>query len=720
MTSTNRLISTFATRSTTTTEIVSYDVPTPDGLLWKITVEYLNQIFVIGLPNIPSHPDPVAAGSIFLVGAHFGQATWTSMVRAQHSASMVTKWLSSTLVQCKMASGMAESRTVLVTAGTQRNVGSISFVMSYDGVAMYSFTYHSAMVNVLQPGARIHTVSGDNFGIVDTTPQGRLATAGEKGSWKSDTSISIKMASGHALRLSASPFYLTGGMIVGSLSNAVSYDRASASKLQPANVPTLSIMYVGILGINVGSAGTTTRASLGYSACAVTDWLSGSSLTVRSSNALGNWKEAAITIATTTATISYILTYDSPCQSSLVYANAPTTTAYIPRIFATNLGISDYTPRSSIGGTAAQATRWMSETAMSVTTASGIMQTLFEAVFVVTVGVSCPKYVDEYGLVLNYVIDCMVTDEQVGTTTRAFSYNIASIEAVQGPNFQLAIERAALDSRGDSLSIRGTNFGRREYSDKIRLGSTGAEASRWTSDSSLSIRFGDGLQGSRQVVVTVGSAGSRCRMYTYFAPAILMPFRNEVFDLPDTFISNGPGTGAVSLFVHGCLMGHSSYTPKVRVSESSCGSTLWTSDSSISCAVGQGGGGGPIVTVTAGQLTNSASNFWSYDGPHPFQIVDITVNGQQGFLMLLGSNYVSADVSQTVRFGNTNCELSKWTATTSITCRRPSGLFGGLPRDVLIVTVLRQFKTLTTLFSYDIHKVQGALKGNSPSTGINV
>ena len=159
----------------------------------------------------------------------------------------------------------------------------------------------------------------------------------------------------------------------------------------------------------------------------------------------------------------------------------------------------------------------------------------------------------------------MVTDEQVDPTTRAFSYNIASIEAVQGPNFQLAIERATLDSRGDSLSIRGT--------DKIRLGSTGAEASRWTSDSSLNIRFGDGLQGSRQVVVTVGSAGSRCRMYTYFAPAILMPFLNEVFDLPDTFISdtfihfvsestNGPGTGAVSLFVHGCVMGHSSYTPK--------------------------------------------------------------------------------------------------------------------------------------------------------------
>jgi hypothetical protein len=138
------------------------------------------------------------------------------------------------------------------------------------------------------------------------------------------------------------------------------------------------------------------------------------------------------------------------------------------------------------------------------------MQTLFEAVFVVTVGVSCPKYVDEYGLVLKYVIDCMITDEQVGTTTRTFSYNIASIKAVQGPNFQLAIERAALDSRGDSLSIRGTKFGRQEYFDKIRLGSIGAEASRWTSDSSLSIRFGDGLQGPRQVVVTVLAPDAGC------------------------------------------------------------------------------------------------------------------------------------------------------------------------------------------------------------------
>ena len=158
---------------------------------------------------------------------------------------------------------------------------------------------------------------------------------------------------------------------------------------------------------------------------------------------------------------------------------------------------------------------------MRVNPASGIMPTHFEAVMVLTVGIMCPTYVDQYGLLLNYVTDCKISEVQVGSATKTFSYNLPSVMLAPRPDLATSVRHAGLDSRGDSISIRGLNFGAQGYSNKVMSGGTVAPASRWISDSSLNIRFGDGLQGSRLVVVTVGSQGTTTNIFTYFSPAIM-------------------------------------------------------------------------------------------------------------------------------------------------------------------------------------------------------
>jgi len=363
------------------------------------------------VPNLPSYPP----GSIFMTGSNFGVESSTSRVRAEHSAAMATKWLSSTLLNCKMSAGLAGSKSALVTAGAQMAVGSVSFAMSYNRASLYSFTYYNSLTNVLRPGARIHTVSGNNFGSVQVTLETRLSTDAENSRWTSDTSLSVKLSSGHAYQRKTPTFHVTAGIQVESFSKALSYDRASVSGLSPSNLQAVSFLtLIALSGINVGAAATSTRASAGHSACSVTHWDSTSSLLIKLASGIGNWKEAFfITIASTSDTISYAFSYDAPSQSSFTVANGPAAAIYQPLIFASNLGKADYSPRSSIGGSATRTTDWTSDTAMRVTPASGLMPTHFEASIVLTVGVWCPTYVDQKGLVLalalHLSLDCLAT-----------------------------------------------------------------------------------------------------------------------------------------------------------------------------------------------------------------------------------------------------------------------------------------------------------------------
>ena len=722
---TNRLIATFQTRVGSLTEVHSYDRASARGPTWEITVEYLNAKFVIGDPNLVTRAESTS-GSIFMVGSQFGYQSFTTRVRTHNSAVMATKWLSSTLLNCKMSSAVGASKNLLVTAGGQMQVGSVSFAMSYDVVSLRSFTYHSSLTNALFPGGRIHTVSGSNFGNVGMSLGARFSTAGENSRWTSDTSLATKVAPFHSHVGKITPVVITAGEQVGSQTKVMSYDGASVSTSHSTNVKAVkSLPLIALSGINTGAAATSTRASLGHSACTVSDWVSSSSLLTKPSDGISNWKAIVISIAVLSATRSYAVTYDTPEQSTFKPSNGATAVLSSTLLFASNLGKSDYTPRLSIGGSAVQATAWRSDTTMVIKPNKGIMPTKFQAGVAVTVAVYCPKYVDEFGLVFNYVSDCKVTDVQVATRSRAFSYDISSVSSTARTSFEVAVQRASLASRADLMSTAGTNFATEAYTNRIRLGGTAVQASFWISDSAMSARFSDGLRGSRHVILTVGSAGTTSRLFTYFAPAIMMPFEDGV-DLSynhsyhQSYKSNGPGTGAAILYVHGALMGHAAYSQMAKISYSSVGASRWTSDSSISCLSGQGGGGGPMIVLTSGESLRSSSEVWSYDAPLVSMIIDSSVPGplNDRIVTLSGSNYANIDLTQQGRFGPSSCELSKWIATTSLTCKRPKGPPSAIERDSIVVTVIRQYNTFTLTFSFDTHSVQGALLGNSPATGI--
>jgi hypothetical protein len=180
--------------------------------------------------------------------------------------------------------------------------------------------------------------------------------------------------------------------------------------------------------------------------------------------------------------------------------------------------------------------------------------------------------------------------------------------------------------------------------------------------------------------------------------------------------SNGPSSGCVSVTVAGQGLGSRGYSGAARVGRGSasegdmtggtaCEASRWLSSSSAVCKVGGGVGGGarrgpasiqgqglPVV-VSAGLQCGSLTQAWSYDAAEVSAVgagsngpssgcVSVTVAGQG-----LGSRGYSGaarvgrgSASEGDMTGGTACEASRWLSSSSAVCKVGGGVGGGARR----------------------------------------
>jgi len=160
-----------------------------------------------------------------------------------------------------------------------------------------------------------------------------------------------------------------------------------------------------------------------------------------------------------------------------------------------------------------------------------------------------------------------------------------------------------------SFTVYGGNLGGIIYTVKTRAVPTGCESTEWKSETAVRCHVGHGVRGTRRVMMTLGQfTGSLSQAWSADA-GTSRKFLNLSLE------ANQPGTGSMSLTVHGTGFGFMMYTSQYRIGSTGCEATNWRSQTSVQCLVGQGISGTKHVAITMGERGGSRSQGWSVDLP---------------------------------------------------------------------------------------------------------
>ena len=625
----------------TISESYSFDQPATAGLIWQIFVQYVNLNILIGVPNFPA----VAKGSFFIVGTSFGLSHFSSQGRAGFSAEAVTVWFSTTLVSCKVVSGLSGSHHAVLTAGSELKLGSSSAVLSYDDPR----TAFILVTNAPMSGSSSIIISGIDFGAQQKSLGAReIASGCESTYWMSDTSTGTRVAAMQNYPTGVSfKTAVTSGVLVGTFLNSLTYDTPSISILMPANFrPARGTSLVTIIGSRVAQAGSSARARLGSTACERSVWQSASGLLCGSPSGIGDFQGMQVTIGGQVGQFSLSFTYDQIMISALQRRNSPSSSFPFLTVYGSGMAIVDYTPKLSFAATSAEASKWSSDSTVLTRPASGFKSTTsFASNIVATVGVACQMVWASSGFNSEAIllpIDPSICPQSIETfsITEAFSYDVAVPIFVSQPSLLKALTSFYAGTLNtDRATISGVGFGISDYSESLTVGRTNCELSLWSSTTSVFCKVASGVGGSFPLVFTSGSAVGRTGSvaFTYLGPNIFVQSPALAF----IWKFNHPVTGSTPITVQAVFLGLFSVTQDLRTGASDCEGTMWVSDTALTGIITAGVGATKMIAVTTGQEAGSTSFAWSYDAPIVSQSIVSPLT--QYVATLLGTGMASSD-----------------------------------------------------------------------------
>ena len=768
----------------------------------QISTSTISVVYAYDSPFISSVSKPNAPTSsgylLSVFGGHFGKSGYSPSASlgqngTNHGATSceTSDWKSDSCVLCRTPSGVAQEAGIVFTLGMQVGTGTLFF--TYDAPRVTS-----ASSNGAASGGLVYSFSGLNFGGADYTDSGRTGgTASEKTGWLAETSMSIKSASGVCHNRTI-VITVAGGSSegvstcqYGTGTALFSYDSPSTLGVgQPgrslgrwghSNGPASGGHTTTIRGANFGNQDFSPHVRIGGSAVTISRWDSNTAITIKTGSGCGS-VGVVVTVCNLAGSTTRMYMYDGPSISALQLSNSPTTgqTSSLT-ITGGGFGTHDTSLKTRVGDSAAEASRWISETSLQALTPAG----LCSAALTVSVCIQDSNY------------------------TRAFSYDAPTITVLLETTSNSGVQGGA------TATVHGKSYGTASYSVQARVGGTGNVATLWTSDSQISARTSMGLSGSKKIVVTLCSIrGSITSVFTFDQPVVAFvgprnspttagvtntvvganlgfwdpspivflggtaavvtfwhsntalaskpepgvgkslptviflgdeaPERygtvSGVFEFDDNMVTalistNAPAAGRAQVTVQGQNFGTYAYSGKVKLNPTRCQHSEWRSDSAIMCLTPSGLGAEVSVVATIADSTSSLSRSFSYDAPRASSIA-VTNGPTSGgsWLSLSGINFGSHACSPRVSLGGSAslATWSKWVSDSSLVLSAPPG---GGPSHGVHVEVCGRHDVLSAVFSYDGPTVSGILRtiqrgaplfgeiivSNSPqSTGISL
>ena len=528
---------------------------------------------------------------VLIIGENFGsdpQVASSMMARVGGSACEMSMWMSTSTILCKQVQGV---RATLSMALTSRfRITSMSQALSYDKPSLAALLNQSNSYSMRFDHV---TMAGANMGRVDFTQIMVIySSASSRTLWISMTSMTCRIAPGTG---SSGAISLTAGVQIGSLSQVHSFDKGTVMQLSPVNGGTAGNIFISLKGSAFGSVDISPslrissykEASLSNStqfdeapscgtAAMTTQWTSETAVIAKSSRGFFSSSSVIITVSEQVSSTSDAFSYDKPDRIFPSPPNAPTL-GRLENIGARgeNLGWIDFCARVRIGGTDCEHSKWVSDSEIRCGVPAG------------------PQERGGFGLVLT------VFGLKSSTCVECFTFNVPAVLSVTQNNQPT--------TGGSNLSIAGFNFGSiQDYSGEVRMGFTSSPSSVWTSDSQITCTVASGVSGLISAAVTFDSVVStRSQAFTYGRPEVL--FISRLFSAP---------SGGDMVSISGKYFGCADYTPIAYVDYEPCMSTLWKSDSLLSCRVPRGYGPGRGVAVGVAQEFGKAAIIFEYKGQH--------------------------------------------------------------------------------------------------------
>eukprot|EP00961_Rhodomonas_salina_P262420 3546419-Rhodomonas_salina.1 len=324
-----------------------------------------------------------------------------------------------------------------------------------------------------------------------------------------------------------------------------------------------------------------------------------------------------------------------------------------------------------VGGTGCEATEWASESNVRCQTSSVIAATM------------------RIGL---------TTGQQLGTITEVVGLSISG-GVVSG----LTVSNRARTGSA-SLTMHGGGFGAWVSSGKGRTGQTSCEASGWWSDTTVQCMVAGSTGMSGRVGVTVGAvSGSGTRAMSM-----------DVGSVSGTQRGNVGGTGSTSITLFGAGFGFASFSGGARTGSSSCESSEWTSQTSVSGFISQGRVSSRSIALTVSSFGGSASYAMSFDGSSVSAALRVNTGrtGSTSFTVF-GSAMFLHGGSVATRFGGTASEASQWSSESSIVARMARGSGASVHA---FISVGRDLGSFSKLVSYDIPRATDGARQNVAGT----
>jgi len=531
-------------------------------------------------------------------------------------------------------------------------------------------------------GNMLVTVAGRGFGSEQLLqPQGEYRatrvgqTACSSTSWVSDSALTCLLAAGFlpsSIIVTIETKEATGNFIF-------SYDLPFASSSQTSNFPTSGARTV-LSGGNFGAYAASLAVRSGFSAAESTDWISDTSLFIRSPRSVGGSMSVVMTAGHFPGSAIRFVSFDASTLSSTSQSNIPN---LIPKLMhmGYNFGHVDFCPGLRIHGTRCMATSWVSQTSLQCKSTS-------------TIG-------------SNVTAVAVTVSRLVSTISGAVSFDAPSVSSLSKSKDQALLTTLREGVR--VFDLMGTNFDRADMSGVVRLGDTRCLSTIWTSDTSINCRI-KSFVNMMLLDISYEVAHHQAKLSGVFSidrPALSSIFRGNI----------PPAVQTTEMQVFGKNFGANRQTFSIRMGGTACMSTGWVSDTSLVSRPARGIAEGFDLIVSVSQAVGTASGGLSYDsptvsstGPH-LGWANIPSIGRT-YLTVAGTNLGSLATSHKLRIGLTGCEEQQWTSDTTISCKAPNGWERSVES---VITVMREYGGRTNFHSYDIQLLKLPKTSNLPT-----